>query len=265
MPVRRSDPVPAEASSAVPAVDRALRILDLLASSPRRRFPLAEVARQLGIPKSTCLNLCGALEAGGILRRSREGYQLGRRLVQLGSDYVASVDPVREFYEVCRDAPADLGALVQLSVLDDSMNAVFLAREDLNSGLRLGLTAEIGRRVPAHLTAAGKALLAALPEADFEARLIQVAASADPRLLGARTVDEVRTLVGRTRADGFGTDEEETVPGVACVGRALPTAHREADHVAISISAAKPSLNPARRRSLKRTLDALGAALRDRL
>ncbi|HYO29110.1 MAG TPA: hypothetical protein VER37_00900, partial [Thermomicrobiales bacterium] len=64
------------------------------------------------------MNLCGALEAGGILRRSREGYQLGRRLVQLGSDYVASVDPVREFYEVCREAPADLGALVQLSVLD---------------------------------------------------------------------------------------------------------------------------------------------------
>jgi DNA-binding IclR family transcriptional regulator len=72
-------------------------VLDLLASAPQRRFPLAEIARRLSIPKSTALNICGALERGQALRRSQEGYQLGRRLVQLGSSYVSSVDLVREF------------------------------------------------------------------------------------------------------------------------------------------------------------------------
>jgi DNA-binding IclR family transcriptional regulator len=186
--------------------------------------------------------------------------------VQLGSDYVASVDPVREFYEVCRSAPADLGALIQLSVLDDGINAVFLAREDLNSGLRLGLTAEIGRRVPAYFTAAGKALLAALDDGELEARLARagpVAKGATPR--SAATLEEVRATIARTRDEGFGRDDEETVPGIECIGVAVPTTQREADHFAISFSAPKGAADGKRSKVLQATLAALASSLRDRL
>src|SRR3712207_7501305 len=106
----KTDPSSPAERSLVPAIDRALRLLDLLASAPQRRFPLAEIARRLSIPKSTALNICEALGRGQMLRRSQEGYQLGRRLLQLGSSYVWCVDLRPELYEVRRAAPEDLRA-----------------------------------------------------------------------------------------------------------------------------------------------------------
>jgi DNA-binding IclR family transcriptional regulator len=261
----KPEPPNAAARSLAPAVDRALAILDLLASSPQRRFPLAEIARRLSIPKSTALNICEALERGQALRRSQEGFQLGRRLVQLGSSYVSSVDLVREFYEVCRAAPEQLRALIQLSVLDEELNSVFLAREDCNSGLRLGLTGEIGRRVPANCTASGKALLAALDDADLDARLARLRALPTLTERSIASPDALRAEVARIRAEGVARDDGETVPGIACVSAATRVSHREAGHVAVSISASKRTLDNRRSRMIDDTLERLVSALCMRL
>lgn len=216
------------------------------------------------MPKSSAFNICSELERWQMLRRSAEGYQLGRRLVQLGSSYVSSVDLVREFYEACRAAPEDLRALIQLSVLDDAMNCVFLAREDCNSGLRLGLTAEIGRRVPAHCTAAGKALLAALDETEFERRL---ARHPLPTLTARSiaTATALRDEIARVRSTGLAHDDEETVPGIACIGAAVPVSHGETGWIAVSISAAKRTLTADRRAVLEETLQQLVRRLRERV
>jgi IclR family transcriptional regulator, blcABC operon repressor len=251
--------------SLAPAVDRALDILFLLETAPQKRFPLAEIARRLSIPKSTVLNICEALERRQALRRSADGYQLGRRLVQLGSSYVSSVDLVREFYEVCRAAPEDLKALIQLSVLDDELNAVYLAREDCDSGLRLGLTAEIGRRVPANCTASGKALLAALEPGELDERLkgVDVLPTLTPRSIHSPEV--LRAVLAQVRSEHVALDDEETLPGIACVAAATRITHREDGLVAVSISAAKPLLDRKRATLIRATLDQLIAALQVRL
>ena len=152
----------------VPALDRGMRVLQLLAESPQRAYALSEIAQLLGIPKSTAFNICGALAEGQLLRRVRDGFQLGRGLLELGSAYASSVNVVAEFYDVCRDAPPDLGAVIQLAVLDEDLQAVYLAHQDCGSGLRLGLGGMVGRRVPANCTAGGKMLLALLPPAELE-------------------------------------------------------------------------------------------------
>src|SRR3546814_9223397 len=158
-------------STVCPALERSASLLSLLESSPNKAFSLTEITRRLAIPKSTALNFCSELVAAQFLRRSQSGYQLGRRLVQLGSAYVSSVDLVREFYEACRSVDPDLRAIIQLAVLDDRLNAVYLARQDHNSRLQLGLRAELGRHVTANCTASGQALLAALPLEDCEGRV----------------------------------------------------------------------------------------------
>ncbi len=151
-----SEPV-REARALVPALDRAMNILALLGASPQRAYTVSEIARALGLPKSSAFNLCGALVEGQLLRRARDGFQLGRGLVQLGSAYVSSVNLVGEFYDLCRALPLDLQAIVQMAVLDEDFNAVYLAAQDCNSGLRLGLGGGVGRRMPANCTACGKA------------------------------------------------------------------------------------------------------------
>ena len=62
----------------------------------------SELARRLGLPKSSIANICGALADAGLVRRVGTGFALGRRLAELGGAYLATVDQIEEFYEVAR-------------------------------------------------------------------------------------------------------------------------------------------------------------------
>ena len=88
-----------EADSLAPAVSRAARILEVLAESNGEPVGPSELARRLGLPKSSIANICGALADAGLVRRISTGFALGRRLAELGGAYLASVDQVQEFYE----------------------------------------------------------------------------------------------------------------------------------------------------------------------
>ena len=251
--------------SLVPAVDRAIGLLGLLESAPQQSFSLSDISKRLAISKSTALNICNAMVMGQMARRSYDGYQLGRRLVQLGSAYVSSIDIVREFYEVSRQTGSNLKAMIQLAVLDDEINAIYLAQQDCYSGLRLGLQSEIGRRVPANCTAAGKALLAALPPEELDRRLAKI--STLPALTRNSIVSRPRLMkeLDAIRKRGYASEDEEVLPGVACVARAAATNHREDGMLAVSVTASKDTLTPARRKLMSTTLDGLVEQLEQRL
>lgn len=255
----------AKSASATPAVDRAIALMELLEGRPQHAFSLSDIARSLGIPKSTASNICTAMVLGQLVRRTQNGYQLGRRLVQLGSAYVSSIDIVREFYEVSCQADAGLGAMIQLAVLDEQIDAVYLARQDCLSGLRLGLRAEIGRRVPANCTAAGKALLAALLPDDLERRLATVHKLPALTNRSISSTDKLLKELSIIRKQGFSSEDEEVLRGVACVARATSTNHREDGLIAISITAMKDKLTPARKKLIHKTLSMLIDELQQRL
>lgn len=251
--------------SSAPAVDRSIALLALLESRPQQAFSLSEIARSLEIPKSTASNICTAMVMGQLVRRSQNGYQLGRRLVQLGSAYVSSIDIVREFYEVSRQTDSGLRAMIQLAVLDEQINAVYLARQDCLSGLRLGLRAEIGRRVPANCTAAGKALLAALPLDELEKRLASVHSLPALTSKSISSTDKLAKELATIRKRGYSTEDEEVLRGVCCVARATSTNHREDGLLAVSITAMKDTLTPARKKLVHKTLEHLIEQLHQRL
>ena len=251
--------------SLAPAIDRAIEVLTLLESQPQQAFALSEIARALSIPKSTASNICTAMVARQFMRKSDSGYQLGRRLVQIGAAYVSSVDIIRAFYEVSRKCDTGLHAMIQLAVLDDELNAVYLARQDCSSGFRFGLRAEIGRRVPANCTAAGKALLAALPAEDLEKRLTAVHTLPALTRRSIAAPDKLAKELGTIRRRGFSTDDQEALHGVCCVSRTYRTSHREDGLLAVSVSAIKDTLTPARRKLMCATLDELINGLQQRL
>jgi DNA-binding IclR family transcriptional regulator len=262
----RHQPEPArQARDLVPAVDRAMNILALLGASPQRAYTVSEIARALGMPKSSAFNLCGALIEGQLLRRARDGFQLGRGLVQLGSAYVSSVNLVGEFYDLCRALPLDLQAIVQMAVLDEDFNAVYLAAQDCNSGLRLGLGGGVGRRMPANCTACGKALLALLPPAEFEARLAAAGELARMTRKSVSSAARLRREVAETRRTGYAVDDEETVAGLSCVAAAFASTHADGGSVAISVSARRDLLDDARKAALRDVLDRLMSELQTRL
>jgi DNA-binding IclR family transcriptional regulator len=208
-----------DGGSLAPAVTRAAAILDALAESPVDPAGPSELARRLGLPKSSIANILSAMADAGLVRRTGNGFALGRKVAELGGAYLASIDLVQEFYEVSRELAAASDETIQLAVLDD-LEMTYLARHDGRQQVRL--TSGIGRRLPATVTATGKAALASLDERELDRRLATV--SALPRLTPKSiiSIDALRADIARVRERGYALDDEETIEGVICLGTAIP-------------------------------------------
>jgi IclR family transcriptional regulator, blcABC operon repressor len=216
---RAVDDTTIDSESLAPAVTRAGAILDLLAENAGQAAGPSELARRLRLPKSSIANICNALAEMGLVRRVGTGFALGRKLAELGGAYLASVDLVQEFYEAAQLLPVGSEETVQLAVLD-GLEMTYLARHDGRQPVRL--TSQIGRRLPATVTATGKAALASLPDDDLDDRL--VGSTSLPTLTpnSIRTVEELRADLVAVRERGYSMDDEETVEGVVCFGVMIP-------------------------------------------
>jgi IclR family transcriptional regulator, blcABC operon repressor len=205
--------------SLAPAVTRAASILDVLAEDAALALGPSELARRLGLPKSSIANICGALADAGLVRRVGTGFALGRRLAELGGAYLVAVDMVQEFYDAARQLPVGSEETVQLAILD-GLDMTYLARHDGRQPVRL--TSQIGRRLPATSTATGKAALASLDPRELDRRLEGVTQLPAGTANAIRTVDALLADLDRVRARGYSIDDEETMEGVVCFGVAIP-------------------------------------------
>ncbi|WP_433799940.1 IclR family transcriptional regulator [Actinomycetospora sp. CA-084318] len=219
-----------------PALTRAAAILALLAEKPKQAFGPSELSRLVGVPKSTVLNLCGAMVEEGLLRRGPSGYQLGNRLAELGNAYLKSVVEVEEFYDLCQSVYPTAPHTVQLGVLGDGLTVVYLARHDGQVPLNLGLASEIGRSVPASCTANGKALLAGLDRQQLEALLPADGVLETLTSRSVATVADLRRELDETRARRYAEEAGEIVPGLHCFGVAVRTPRRADELIAISFT-----------------------------
>lgn len=202
-----------------PAVTRALQILTLLEQADGHPVPLGDIARGLGAAKSSTSNLCQVLDDGGMIQRTRTGYRLGRRTVELGGAYIAGFNQVREFYAFCSESPQLSHEVVQIALLDGT-DVIYLARHEGRAPLRL--SASIGSRFPAAPTAVGNALLTTLDDDEITDRFT------GPQHFPRRTERSVATLDGLlekirlARRRGYATDDNEVHPGIYGVAVVLP-------------------------------------------
>jgi DNA-binding IclR family transcriptional regulator len=208
-----------DVESLAPAVTRAAAILDVLAADGALAYGPSELARRLGLPKSSIANICAALADVGLVRRVGTGFALGRKLAELGGAYLSAVDVVQEFYEACRELPTGSEETMQLAVLD-GLEVTYLARHDGRQPVRL--TSQIGRRLPAMSTATGKAALATLSDPELERRLsgLTILPAFTPN--SHRTVRDLMRDLAEVRRRGYALDDEETIEGVVCYGIAIP-------------------------------------------
>ncbi|WP_217183292.1 IclR family transcriptional regulator [Streptomyces sp. AC495_CC817] len=205
-----------EGRDPAPAVTRSIRLLGLLAEAGGPRT-LTELAGDLGLAKSSTANLCLALEAGGMVERTGQGYRLGLRTAELGGAYAAQFNQIREFYSVCEASPVLNSELVQVALLDGS-DALYLARHEGSRSLRLGTP--LGSRLPAALSATGRALLAT--RSDEEVVELLGADAVFPALTerSTTTMAGLLEVLAAARKRGWALDAEESFRGI--VGVAVP-------------------------------------------
>jgi DNA-binding IclR family transcriptional regulator len=251
---------PVDSESLAPAVTRASAILDALAENPSVPAGPSELARRLGLPKSSIANICNALADTGLTRRIGTGFALGRKLAELGGAYLAAVDLVQEFYDATRELPTASDETVQLAVLD-GLEMTYLARHDGRQQVRL--TSGIGRRLPATVTATGKAALAMLDDPELDRRFAGLTALPVFTANSIGSVDELRDEIAKVRRRGHAIDNEETVEGVICLGIAIPARRPGEGPYAASVTLLKARATEERVPAIIDDLHALANRLSD--
>ena len=227
----------AEERSLVPAINRAVAIIDLLATEGSAMGPNA-IARRLKLPKSSVANICTTLVDTGLLRTLDGGVGLGQRLAQFGAAYLGSVDQVRLFQESCALLVAGANDTAQLAMLTDGLGVIYLAKRDGVYPVQLASTP--GRTLPASCTATGKAMLATLDADDLHERLSQAGPLPQLTTKSVTSTKELEAELAKTKRRGYALDEEEVIEGVVCVSVAIPRHRRSDPLLAVSLTLLKP-------------------------
>jgi IclR family transcriptional regulator, acetate operon repressor len=206
----------------VQSVERAFQLLEAIAAAGTDGSTLSDLARSIGVSKSTAYSILQTLLGGGFVADMRVGstrrYRLGMALARLG-DVVVSQIALRDVaLPALRELAGETQLAARVAVLDEPY-AVVIARVDApDSSVRFA--ANLGKREHLHCSAVGKAMLAALDR--DSARSILAAAGMPGKT--PHTITDEETLLAELDAveqRGYAVDDEEDVEGVFCVGVAV--------------------------------------------
>ncbi|WP_107656152.1 IclR family transcriptional regulator [Nocardia suismassiliense] len=220
-------------SSDVPALRRGLAVLQLLAG---RAGPISAstIARELGLPRSTTYHLLGELEAARFVTRlpSERRYGLGIAAFELGSAYLRH-DPLERLAgPLLRELVEEVGHNAHLGVLHGN-ELLYLIKE--RPSRPETLVTNVGVRLPAHLTACGRAILAYLPAAQIRALFPSASSFVRRTERGPNSLASLRSILATERKRGWACEDGHVTPGFASV--AYPVFdHNQRPIAAISVT-----------------------------
>jgi IclR family acetate operon transcriptional repressor len=199
------------------SVRNALAVLEAVAQSPG--IGVSELARRLGIPKSTAQRGLETLSGGGWVSRGagpRDGWLAGPRLFALARVAEPAPGLRRAALPHMRWLRDMTGETIHL-MAPDGGEMVLIERLDSTQPLRT--VRQLGGRVPLHVASNGKAVLAALPAAEQEGYL---AAPLFPSSrLSITDPDRLREVLAEVRACGFAVSRGELDDGINAVAAAI--------------------------------------------
>ncbi|HZC09300.1 MAG TPA: IclR family transcriptional regulator [Mycobacterium sp.] len=195
-----------EPATPTAVIDRISLVLD--AFEGPGRLTLAQIVRRTGLPRSSAHRMLDRLVQLRWLRRSGRDYELGMRLVELGSLAVHQDRLVRAAAPLLGELHRATGLVVHLAVLDGP-DVVYL--EKVGDRMIAAIPTRVGGRQPAHCTAVGKAILAYRDEdaaVDLQARKTKYSIAGSSQLA---------VELAKVRAHGIAFEREESLLGFGCV------------------------------------------------
>lgn len=211
----------AKTPSKVPAAQNTLRILKLLAS---RRGPMAasQIASSLNLPRSSVYHLLAVMEDNGFVLHlpEEQRYGLGISAFELSSAY-SRQEPLSRLGRPLLASLVDvIGESAHLAVLH-GRDVLYIVEERAKH--RPSLVTDVGVRLPSHLTASGRAILAALPKSQVRA-LYPNAAAFTSRHETESPIMKYSALsshLDRVRERGYATEHGEVTPGFGSIAAAV--------------------------------------------
>jgi DNA-binding IclR family transcriptional regulator len=208
--------------SKVPAATRTLALLRTMAEIGEPATA-ERLAKRLSIPRSSCYQLLEALseQSFAIHYPEEKRWGLGLAAWELGSAYQRHEPLERLARPALQKLIAELSqrtsVVGHLAILDGS-DVLYLLEERPAKSLRL--VTDIGVRLPAHLTASGRAMLQHLDKkqllASFGGRELTQRTNLGPKDLG-----ELQEQLTKERSLGYSLEIDEVSMGYASVGIAI--------------------------------------------
>lgn len=208
---------PLKSVDSVPALRRAVAILDLVSASGGT-LTAADITRQLDLPKSTAHGQLNVLTELGLLVKTAEGiYRPGPHLMHWADGFLSQMDFVTLFRNYfASDSELD-GYTITLTVLDRDEVVYISCR---NTDQPLGHSFRIGKRLPAPFTATGKVLLSERADDELTALFSQ---RFPPPMTptSVRSLDALNAELAAIRTRGFSIDNGQIHEAMTCVGAAI--------------------------------------------
>ncbi|KQP70778.1 IclR family transcriptional regulator [Microbacterium sp. Leaf288] len=200
----------------VPAADQTLRILSYLARQ-RGPVPARTIATALELPRSTVYHLLAALQEHQFVVHLPEErrWGLGIAAFELAGGYSRQEPLARLGRPVLADLVDRAGESAHLAVMH-GRDVLYIVEE--RAPRRPALVTDVGVRLPSHLTATGRAMLAALPREQVRALFPDAAAFADRTGRGPQRPGELRELLRSVRERGYATEDGEVTLGLRSIG-----------------------------------------------
>ncbi|WP_053170642.1 IclR family transcriptional regulator [Streptomyces sp. SBT349] len=222
------------------SVDNALRLIHAL--DERGELRVYEAAELLGVARSTAHRLLSTLICRGFAAQADNShvYRPGPALVDIGLRAISRLDIRQAAGPHLRALAEDTGETVHLVVLEGN-GVRFVDGVESPQVVRVGL--RVGMVLPAHATAAGKAILAALPPEqvrDLYPRGVQVLTG---RTLA--TLDEIEQHLATVNRLGYACNHGESAENVAAVGVVVRD-HTRAPVGALGVAGPAERLQPPR-------------------
>jgi len=202
---------PAARPSSSAGVNAALGVLELLVT--RGPLTLAELARELGLAKSTLHRVCSVLvQRAWVIRDEAGVYELGVQALAIGSR-TSQLPIVVAFRSIAAELLTRHDETVCLAALDGD-DSVYVALEETSHPVRL--VTHVGSRTPAFASSSGRVILAARPPehivGEYGGR--PLVTPTGRRLNGLVELNEI--LAG-VREQGYAENDEDTAIGLYAV------------------------------------------------
>jgi DNA-binding IclR family transcriptional regulator len=187
------------------SLSRSLLILEAVIESEQPRG-ISELARELDMDKSAVQRTFQALTSAGYLEKvvGSAKYRATLRVWELGAKVISQHEAARLVHPILRYAAQTSGLTAYLAWASPP-SIVYLDKVEGEKGRTN--SSQPGRRVPMHRTAAGRAILAFLNDADTELVLHQPGATADSQEAPTAIRDDLALIRERlyaiTRSGSF--------------------------------------------------------------
>jgi DNA-binding IclR family transcriptional regulator len=215
-----------KSSNIISSAVNVLQALRFIADS-RAPVNVTQISEHLDVSHPTAFRIARTLTHEGFLEfdSSARTYQISMDLVGLAWNVLERVE-VRDIARpLIQEIVRTFGETITLAIPSDG-SIVFVDRVEGSTNVRF--FCDIGRRLPLHAGAAAKAILAHLPQRDFNEYVSQPLPKLTPKTI--TEVDGLRSQRQQIRERGYSISVDEVDVGVSAVG--APILNQSGDVIA---------------------------------